>query len=693
MSGLDDADGSPGGRYEAALSPEERRADGQFYTPPAIARALVEWALAAPSTGETDATTNDESLPRILDPAAGAGAFALAAHDRLVSALDATPEAAVDRIALVDVNGRPLSLAAEALADRTGVTPNAVRTRTASFFDCQPGALLHDGGNPPGFDAVVGNPPFVRHEDLDDKDHYRDHLAALGPGGESPYRDGDRAPSGRSDASVYFLTHATRFLRPGGRLAFVAPRKWLTARYGESLRAFVADHYRVAAVATFPDRAFDGALVDTLLVLLERRADPEGPARLVGFSGRPDGGALVAAACGSHGRSSRWPDDGPAGDRHGRGGTDGPPGSVVSEQAVSERAGRRVVDLPRGRFRDAAKLAHYLDAPRPVLELLGSDALAPLGALADVTYGYKTGANDFFFLDREDRERWPVADRFLSPAVTSLRQVDGRAVSPADVDTAVLDVHDYVEGVLGDGTGAAAADSPATASAGDPAATVEAALARDGHDVLRSYVERGERRGYDERSTCAARRVWFDLGPLDPPAVLHPKFFDERVVVARNRGGLVPSNAIDCLRLCEGVAPAALLGALNSTLHRTLLECFGRAEGGGALQLMTYELSAVSVLDIRALSGGHRRRIAGAFEAVVAAESEWAGGGADGDRADSGRSDGGDDDSSDRADGVNAAMNRLDRAVLDAAGAAVTVERLRDCRREMVARRRGEGGP
>ena len=151
-----------GARYADALSAEERRARGQFYTPPAVADWLVRWAL----DGDTDA----DDLPRVLDPAAGTGTFPLAAFDRLRERAPAADSAAIlSRIVAVDVDDVALHLAGLRLSARTdGRSVGALDRRVRSFFDLEPGTEggAGDDRTVAPVDAVVGNPPFVRAGDL-----------------------------------------------------------------------------------------------------------------------------------------------------------------------------------------------------------------------------------------------------------------------------------------------------------------------------------------------------------------------------------------------------------------------------------------------------------------------------------------------------------------------------------------------
>jgi hypothetical protein len=616
--------------YQRSLSTERRRADSHFVTHPAVAAACCRWAIQP---------RPDDRPPRVLDPAVGSGVFPLAATRRL-AALDpgASPTDRLARVVGVDTDPVPLALAAHRLLDATDPGPDArCRLYETDFFAVEPGSdrtsTVSDDGLVAGqFDAVVGNPPYVRQETTD-VDHARAHLAAFGPDGERPYLDGDRALSRRSDAYVYFVTHATRFLRAGGRLAVVVPNKWLTTRYGEPFQRFLFDHYRLAAVVGFGAPVFDDAFVDAVLLLAERCSDPDRrrstPVRFCRLDDRVSVARLLALV-------DADPD---SGDRPTHGTTADCRHVTVRQDRLADR--------------ESAKLAPYLDAPVPLIRLLGDPSLVPLGERCTVSRGVMTGANDFFFLDADG---WAtrVADRFLSPAIKSVRDVDGRLVTAADTDRSLLDVHEYVREVLSE------------RDPDDPVAGVRAALDRDGYDGLTDYLDWGRREGFHDRQSCASRRVWFDLGDLSAPAVFVPKFFDRDVSVIANPDGLLASNAVDCLRVDdpEPAEPStdarlqrATLGVLNATVTAAILECWGRTEGGGALQVLTYELASLPIPDPLAMAPGTRREVTAAADALLAGEP--------------------------------GARDRLDRLVLDAIDADLSVGACRRLRTEMVERRAG----
>lgn len=88
-----------------------------------------------------------------------------------------------------------------------------------------------------GFDAVIGNPPYVRQE-------------ALGPI-KPALQAGYEAYDGVADLYVYFYELGLKLLRPGGRLSYVVTNKWLRAGYAEALRGVLAERAWIESVVDF----------------------------------------------------------------------------------------------------------------------------------------------------------------------------------------------------------------------------------------------------------------------------------------------------------------------------------------------------------------------------------------------------------------------------------------------------------
>lgn len=89
-----------------------------------------------------------------------------------------------------------------------------------------------------GFDAVIGNPPYVRQE-------------LLGPEVKRALKRGYKAFNGMADLYVYFYEQGLRLLKPGGRMSYVVTNKWLKAGYAEELRRLFSDDAWLEFIADF----------------------------------------------------------------------------------------------------------------------------------------------------------------------------------------------------------------------------------------------------------------------------------------------------------------------------------------------------------------------------------------------------------------------------------------------------------
>lgn len=114
-----------------------------------------------------------------------------------------------------------------------------------------------------GFDSVIGNPPYLRQEDISNKQHMqlpvsnnlgiRDH--------QIPYK---------SDLSSYFFYHSINLLKAGGRLGFISSSGWLNDGYGTDLQDVLLKHCRLELLAQPEFRVFADAGIRTVITTLVR---------------------------------------------------------------------------------------------------------------------------------------------------------------------------------------------------------------------------------------------------------------------------------------------------------------------------------------------------------------------------------------------------------------------------------------
>ena len=112
-----------------------------------------------------------------------------------------------------------------------------------------------------GFDCVVGNPPYVRIQNLDSA--FVEYLKAF-----------FRTATGKFDLYVPFLERGVDLLGKDGHLGMIVPNKLLTADYGTAFRNYAASHRLVRQIVDFDcEQVFPGASTYCCLLFLSREAN------------------------------------------------------------------------------------------------------------------------------------------------------------------------------------------------------------------------------------------------------------------------------------------------------------------------------------------------------------------------------------------------------------------------------------
>ncbi len=247
--------GDPGDR----LGGEDRRARGQYGTPPGLATWVAREVLAPLGAGA-----------RVLDPSAGDGRFLAAAREVLVLAGE---DADTVEARLVGFERDPeLAAAARARLPRaTIVTCEAL---------CEAPAIE--------VDAVIGNPPYVRSIRLREAD----------PALWAAIRGRFAATShGEWDLYAAFVERALGWVRPGGRIGLVTPSRWWSAAFAAGLRDAVGGAVR-AVVDFGAAQVFAGATTYAAVTILARDV-PARDIEVARFDRGWQTGAIRAASLGA----------------------------------------------------------------------------------------------------------------------------------------------------------------------------------------------------------------------------------------------------------------------------------------------------------------------------------------------------------------------------------------------------------
>ena len=460
-------------------------------------------------------------------------------------------------------------------------------------------------GDDPGFDLVIGNPPYVRQEKIRDylgrfeRAEYlgrlNESLRAIYPG----FMGRARKISGRADYYLYFYLHALSLLANRGSFCFITSNSWLDVDFGRDLQEFFLRFGHLKMVLdNRARRSFAQADVNTVIVLAgppERKRpldEEEMQGRLVRFVAfqvpfeealgpvvfeEIEDESLYQPLAGF--RVLRRPEFRAI--LHDQGSLYREGLAEPEEEAEGQgRRARQMAAVERRPYAGNKWGGKYLRAPDIFFTILekGKGKLVRLGDIAEVRRGFTTGANEFFYLEpvgrtvkevaelREKDPMGPVRVRngagwegeieagWLRPVIKSPREIRTLRVRLEDLRYLVFMPPEEVREAIEQGRKPPLARYPKAAA----------------------YIRWGEKQGYPRRSTCASRRWWWDLGTGINDEVIFPERHQQRFFIAHN-----PSRV--CLnKSFYGIKGDEMIAAILASVFAHLTaEMIGRTPGGG----------------------------------------------------------------------------------------------------------------
>ena len=493
-------------------------------TPPAIAGLLARWALRSADD-------------HVLDVGFGDGAFLLESA-RYLQTLGASAERLTDQLHGIDSRPDAPPMLRQAFSSH-GLPIHLPGIRTGDFFTA----------TFPPTDAMVGNPPTGRRWQQRDVEALRAAAEELPEAGKF---------SRLTDPQCYVVMHGARFLKPGGRLAVIISDSWLDMRYGTAFKEYLLRTFVVRGILGFQARMFRQVRVRPVVLLAEKRAEPEAPKRqqiaFVSFNGTPPPN-LPHDPCELLDGTSAQAD-----------------GTILSSDELNPEV----------------KWTPFLYAPGVYKTLREHPSLTPLSALAQVRLGLQTFAKMFYVVPLATQKRWQLERRWLMPLL----------LSPKDLDTACLS---------------------SDLSARHYVLACNAAKERlTGTRVLR-YIEYWENQVLTSRGQAqpvigvqnlprvakTGRAPWYNL--LDhltrrgTAPILLPRRMHRRLRVVWNQAGWVAGENFIELTPPPDVAPQTLLAVLNTGIAEMALRVDAHVYGGGVYSLSPGSVGEVLVVDVRRL--------------------------------------------------------------------------------------------
>ncbi len=121
-----------------------------------------------------------------------------------------------------------------------------------------------------GFDAVIGNPPYLGGREWKKKENIYDYLVSC-------YETADY----QFDVYVLFLEKGTKLLRVNGYLGFITPNTWLNNKSCLKLRKYILDTFNVVCIGDFTEEnVFHSAVVLPIVAVINKKKDANNVVRI-----------------------------------------------------------------------------------------------------------------------------------------------------------------------------------------------------------------------------------------------------------------------------------------------------------------------------------------------------------------------------------------------------------------------------
>jgi len=426
------------------------------------------------------------------------------------------------------------------------------------------------------FDIIVGNPPFIRHEDIGSNNipNYKKKLIDRFKEETSNQISIDK----KSDLYIYFCIKSLNLLKRTGVLGFLTSNAWLEVNYGKTLQNYLIQLLsnkklvQCEIIYQAGTRLWKQIGINSIVFLATRNQDSQY---------QPSGLFFSEA------------------------------NSVLTQIPIPElkqsmlfcretdSLSYRTEFIPISELRQTNKWAgSFLRASKEERRILRKmiDQGVPMHAIADVRFGIKTGANDFFHLVGTEDKKKQIIDiqnkrnfcgeiekNFLVPLIKSPSEIDSYLVSPKQIKKSWLFYCHSSKDKLR-GTGAL------------------------------EYIQWGEReiipvkqgrkmgsnvQGFGALASTSERELWYSINRYPVPPLLWAKSYHDKPGCFLNQADCYPDQRFYSIYPLNRSNIPFIFTYLNSSLVWALMEQAGNTNMGlGVLDTNVYWLKTLPTLKI-----------------------------------------------------------------------------------------------
>jgi len=428
-----------------------------------------------------------------------------------------------------------------------------------------------------GFDLVIGNPPYVAQEEIEDplgniKDNkkYKELLRQM-VNQDFPQDIPENVINGKSDLYTFFYIRGLRLLNENGILTYICSNSWLDVEFGAWLQKFLLERCQIHFIIdNLAKRVFREAGINTIISLIGARQKMVRADDLIRFA------------------AFKLPFE----------------NSLYTENflTIEESTNRidfddlRVNPVPRetliqegwenskeNKYQGSKWGGIYIKAPNIYFTIMekAKDKLVKLGDVAKVARGFTTGADEFFYIPKSNPHN--IEKEFLKPVIKSPRECKSILINPDELGLWLFVCPHEKHEIKG----------------------TNALKYIEMGESAKKYIKQGKDQGkyiigIHNVSSVQGRKNWYDLGIRELPGLITPSSFGDNFKVYLNNGVLANKRLYE-IHYKEDLIRLALI--LNSSLFFFFMELNSSTSlGEGLLDKTVFEVESTYIIDPKYLA-------------------------------------------------------------------------------------------
>ncbi len=508
---------------------------------------------------------------KILDPACGTGTF-LITIERLYSFLNSIlyqksqSNSFKVEITCVDSDSRALLITAARWMFLSILEADNSPNITVNFIHNDYLQLTLDS---PKYDLIIGNPPWVRHEDIGSNLPSEYKLDLIKWANKETDNDFDR----KSDLYVYFCIKALTQLKPTGILAYLTSNAWLEVKYGHSLQKYILKSEngikRIQILNQRGKRLWSQLGINSIILIVEK-----------GETNRELASFFVESAVSFH---------------------EIPVHSLINGILTFEKYSDkyyRMDSISKIHLQTTHKWAgNFLRASSSERQLLQKLRIKGkfLKDLASIKFTTKTGANDFFYLELTNEQ----------PTLKNVLEVRNKLGFQGFIETK------FLKPLLKGPSEISGFFIPNNFQSKNWVLLCNEPLEQLENTYILDYLLWGENvsikikqgknkgstvKGFASLQSIKQRTNWYTLPPHPTPDLLWIKSYHTKYGCILNEGDIVPDQRFYSIKVKESRFISLIFVFLNSSYVWALMELEGNTNMGyGVLDTNIYWLKSLKI--------------------------------------------------------------------------------------------------